>query len=204
MNYSQEELNQILLSKPLNEFYFAVIENRGELLTDEEYEKITRRNDNVYTGASKEDIDSLSEHFQEREKLKEFVPDLMKMVYSLARIRHIAILTMIDDEVYDIGNFEFVDLKTTAIDNEERITSEIRDKLLYDERSLKKFPTFVLQVLVFSDCFIIQAVLDSVMIDGAGIAILENDLIMLYKGDTLPEINGWAPDDAVDIIAFVK
>ena len=83
---------------------------------------------------------------------------------------------------------EFVDLKTTAIDNEERITSEIRDKLLYDERSLKKFPTFVLQVLVFSDCFIIQAVLDSVMIDGAGIAILENDLIMLYKGDTLPEI----------------
>ncbi len=41
MNYSQEELNQILLSKPLNEFYFAIIENRGEPLTDEEYEKIT-------------------------------------------------------------------------------------------------------------------------------------------------------------------
>ena len=38
--YTQEELNQILLSKPLNEFYLAIIENRQELLTDEEYDEI--------------------------------------------------------------------------------------------------------------------------------------------------------------------
>lgn len=101
--------------KSLNEFYFAVIENSGEIITDEEYEKITRRNDIVYTAASKEDIDNLVEHFQANEKLKGFVPDLMKMVYSLAQIRHIAILTMIDDEVYDIVNVEFVDLKRNKI-----------------------------------------------------------------------------------------
>ena len=34
--YSQEELDQILLSKKLNEFYLAIIENRQELLSDEE------------------------------------------------------------------------------------------------------------------------------------------------------------------------
>lgn len=115
MNYSQEEFNQILLSKQLNEFYLAVIENRGELLTDEEYEKITRRNDNVYTDASKEEIDSLSGKFQANEKLKRVIPDLMKMVYSLARIRHMAILTIIDDEIYDIANVEFLDLKRNKI-----------------------------------------------------------------------------------------
>lgn len=115
MNYSQEEFNQILLSKSLNEFYLAVIENRGELLTDDEYEKITKRSDKVYTEASKEDIDSLSEQLQSNEKLKEFVPDLMKGVYSFARIRHLAILTIIGDKVYDIANVEFVDLKRNKI-----------------------------------------------------------------------------------------
>ena len=38
--YSQEELDQILLSKKLNEFYLAIIENRQELLTAEEYEEM--------------------------------------------------------------------------------------------------------------------------------------------------------------------
>ncbi len=42
-------------------------------------------------------------------------PDLMKMIYSLASIRHMAIITMVDDEVYDIANVEFVDLKRNKI-----------------------------------------------------------------------------------------
>lgn len=113
--YSQEELNQILLSKPLNEFYLAVIENREDFLSDEEYEKITRRDDNVYTGASKEEIDSLFNYIQEDEKLKEYVPDFMKTVYSLAQVRYIAVLTIINDDVYDIANSEFVDLKRNKI-----------------------------------------------------------------------------------------
>lgn len=44
--YSQEELDQILLSKKLNEFSLAIIENRQELLTAEEYEEISRRDKN--------------------------------------------------------------------------------------------------------------------------------------------------------------
>jgi len=115
MKYSQEELNQILLAKQLDEFYFSVIENRRELLTTEEYEKITRRDDNIYTGASKEEIDSLSEKLQASESLKKFVPDFMKMIYSFAQIRHVAIITMINDKIYDIGNAEFVDLKRNKI-----------------------------------------------------------------------------------------
>ena len=54
-NYLQEELNQILLSKKLNEFYLAIIENRQELLSDEEYEEIVRNDKNIY-GDNKEQV----------------------------------------------------------------------------------------------------------------------------------------------------
>lgn len=56
--YSQEELDQILLSKKLNEFYLAIIENRQELLTDEEYEEISRRNKIIY-GDNKDEAEDL-------------------------------------------------------------------------------------------------------------------------------------------------
>ena len=115
MNYSQEKINQILLSKQLNEFYLAIIEHKGDLLTDEEYETIIRRDDNIYNSASKEDIDDLVDKFKTNEKLKGFIPELMKMVYSLSQIRHIALLTMIDGEIYDIANVEFVDLQRNKI-----------------------------------------------------------------------------------------
>ena len=122
MNYSQEELNQILLSKPLNEFYLAIIENRGELLTDEEFDEITRRGA-IYTGVSKEEIDSISGALQE--KLNEVAPDIniMKMIYSLGQIRHMALITVIDDEVYDIGCPEFVDLKRNKIIHFDNLTN---------------------------------------------------------------------------------
>ena len=54
--YSQEELDQILLSKELNEFYLAIIENRQGLLTDEEYEEILRR-DKIFYGDNKDEVE---------------------------------------------------------------------------------------------------------------------------------------------------
>ena len=56
--YSQEELDQILLSKKLNEFYLAIIENRQELLSDEEYEEISRRDKIIY-GDNKDEAEDL-------------------------------------------------------------------------------------------------------------------------------------------------
>ncbi len=112
MKYSQEEFNKLLLSKSLNEFYFAVIEHRGEFLTDEEYEKITKRDDTTYSGVPKEDIDNITDVFKANKEAKEF---LSKCLYTLARIRHLGILTMVDNEVYDIANGEFVDLKRNKI-----------------------------------------------------------------------------------------
>ena len=131
MNYSQEEFNQILLSKPLNEFYLAIIENRGKLLTDEEFEEITRRNDNVYTDVSKEEIDNFANELQEDERLKGLAPAFMKLLYSIAQIRHLAILTVIDDDVYDIGNAKFLDLKRNKIIHFDNFTN------YYDETNAR-------------------------------------------------------------------
>ena len=108
--YLKEGLNEMLLGKSLNDFYLVIIENRGNLLTDEEYEKIVNSKV-VYTDASKEDIDDLANCFQAKGLPKE----AMKIIYSIARIRHMGILTMINDMVYDIANMEFVDLRRNQI-----------------------------------------------------------------------------------------
>ncbi len=128
--YSQEELDQILLSKKLNEFYLAIIENRQELLTDEEYEKISRRNKIIY-GDNKDEAEDLFKKVETDERLKDFAPDLMRVIFSLAQVRHLAILTMIDDDVYDIGSAKFENLKRNKIVHFDNLTT------LYNESNAR-------------------------------------------------------------------
>ncbi len=128
--YSQEELDQILLSKKLNEFYLVIIENRQELLTDEEYEKISRRNKIIY-GDNKDEAEDLFKKVETDERLKDFAPDLMRVIFSLAQVRHLAILTMIDDDVYDIGSAKFENLKRNKIVHFDNLTT------LYNESNAR-------------------------------------------------------------------
>ena len=128
--YSQEELDQILLSKKLNEFYLAIIENRQELLTDEEYEEISRRDKTIY-GDNKDEAEDLFKKVETDERLKDFAPDLMRVMFSLAQVRHLAILTMVDDDVYDIGSAKFEDLKRNKIIRFDNLTT------LYDESNAR-------------------------------------------------------------------
>lgn len=128
--YSQEELDQILLSKKLNEFYLAIIENRQELLTDEEYEEISRRNKIIY-GDNKDEAEDLFKKVETDERLKDFAPDLMRVIFSLAQVRHLAILTMIDADVYDIGSAKFENLKRNKIIRFDNLTT------LYDESNAR-------------------------------------------------------------------
>lgn len=128
--YSQEELDQILLSKKLNEFYLAIIENRQELLTDEEYEEISKRDKIIY-GDNKDEAEDLFKKVETDERLKDFAPDLMRVIFSLAQVRHLAILTMVDDDVYDIGSAKFEDLKRSKIICFDNFTT------LYDESNAR-------------------------------------------------------------------
>ena len=119
--YSKEEINQLLLSKKLNEFYLAIIENRQEPLSKEEYENFIRKNNTIFDY----DKEPLNEH------LKNFIPELMKITYSLMQVRYLAILTMIDDNVYDIGNPGFLDLNKNKIIHFDNFTT------LYNESNAR-------------------------------------------------------------------
>ena len=128
--YSQEELDQILLSKKLNEFYLAIIEHRLELLTDEEYEEISRI-DITFYGDNKDEAEDLFKKVETDERLKDFAPVLMRIMYSLAQVRHLAVLTMIGDDVYNIGSAKFEDLKRNKIIHFENLTT------FYDESNAR-------------------------------------------------------------------
>ncbi len=128
--YYKKELDQILLSKKLDEFYVAIIENRQGLLTDEEYEKIIRSDKTIYD-CNENEVKNSFKNVQSDKNLKDFVHDLIKVMYSLSQVRHLAILTMIGDDVYNIGSAEFEDLKVNKIIHFDNLTT------LYDESNAR-------------------------------------------------------------------
>lgn len=117
MNYNNEELNQMLLSKSISDFYFAVIEKREGILTEKEYNNIIKKDDNVYTESSKEDIDNAIELITKDERLNPYKKEITRLLYSFCKIRYSAVITLIDDDIYDIANREFVDIKNYKIIN---------------------------------------------------------------------------------------
>lgn len=120
--YSQDEINQILLSKPLDEFYLAIVENRQGLITESEYSTI-KNGDQIICGQNKDDILDLFNMIQTTEPLKYYSSDLMRAMYSLAQVRHMSILTIIGDEVYDICNARFENLKRNKIIHYDNLTN---------------------------------------------------------------------------------
>ncbi len=129
-NYTQDEINRILIQKNINDFYIAIIENRGEMLTDEEYNEIANK-DKTFFGDNKEEVENLINEIKTNEQLKNYVPDMMKLLFSVAQVRHLAILTMIGDDVYNIANAKFEDLKRNKIIRFDNLTS------LYNEKNAR-------------------------------------------------------------------
>ncbi len=130
MNYSQKELNEIILTKQLNEFYFAILENREISLSTEEYEKI-KNSDVVYDDNAKEAMGIFSEVISKSPKAKESGDSLMQTIYSLVLIRQVAILTVIGDEVYDVANSQFINFKRRKIVHYDNFTN------YYDETNAR-------------------------------------------------------------------
>lgn len=125
---TQNEINDILLSKKLNEFYLAVIENRNDhILSEEEYNEIVK-NDFEINGDNKKEVLNLFEEIKTSEKLKNFKDELMQIAFSMAQIRNLAILTIIDNNVYDIANTKFIDLKRNKIICYDNLTNYYNEK----------------------------------------------------------------------------
>jgi len=118
--YSKEELERKLLEKNLEDFYLVTIENRQQLLTEEEYDAIVKNS--AIVGDNVDEVEDLIDKVKNDKRMKGYTDDFLRAIYSWASIRHLAIVTMIDDEVYDIGNIQFIDLKRNKIVHFDRFT----------------------------------------------------------------------------------
>ena len=127
--YSQEELNEILLSKKLNEFYLAIIQYKQELLTDNEYKRILEHE--TIDDKIKDKVEDIVKELEADEDAKDFADYFGRFLYSLAELRRFAVLTMIDDDFYDIIGAQFEDLKRTKIFRFDNLTT------LYDESNAR-------------------------------------------------------------------
>ena len=96
----------------------------------EEYEEIIRKDKTIY-GDNKEEVEDLINKVQTDEQLKNFAPDLMKVMFGLAQVRHLAILTLIDDDVYDIVSAKFENLPRNKIVHFDNLTT------LYNESNAR-------------------------------------------------------------------
>ena len=124
--YSQDEINNILMSKKLDDFYLAIVENKGELLTDEEYKEIKEKE--ISYDNSKEMVDDLINTINSDKDLKDYTEELMKVLFSVSQIRNSAILTIIDDQIYDIANIKFIDLNRNKIIHYDNLSNYYTNK----------------------------------------------------------------------------
>ena len=115
MEINEEELNQILLSKTTSDFCLAIIEKREGLLSEEEYQNIIGSEDDQYLEVSKKDFGDIYNKIKEKEQLSNYANEIMRALYSVSTIRYSALITMINDNIYDIANREFVDIKRNKI-----------------------------------------------------------------------------------------
>lgn len=97
MNYTQEMINKALEQKDLNELYFGIVEYRGNAKDIIEREK---GNYNYTTG------NLLGKFAKMLQLLKK--DGLMVGAFN-TRITRPVIITMIDDNIYDIANKMFID-----------------------------------------------------------------------------------------------
>ena len=124
--YSQDEINNILMSKKLDDFYLAIVENKGELLTDEEYKEIKEKE--ISYDNSKEMVGDLINTINSDKDLKDYTEELMKVLFSVSQIRNSAILTIIDDQIYDIANIKFIDLNRNKIIHYDNLSNYYTNK----------------------------------------------------------------------------
>lgn len=124
-NYSQEEINEILLSKPLDEFYFATLENKKCSLTDGELLKIASSSEMIC-------CDELDEYQKQelcdkllmvRRKNKVAAQLVRMMLGKFVTFRKITLITMIDNNIYDINNQQFLNLHREMIINYENVSN---------------------------------------------------------------------------------
>lgn len=113
MEYSKEKLNEILLSKSLDDFYLAIIERKLESLNEEQ--NIGANDIKTSQEENEALIDELLTRIDNEEELEIYSPYLKKFLYKFTGLRYIGILTLVGNRVYDIANRCFLDPNSCEI-----------------------------------------------------------------------------------------
>ena len=146
MENNQEKINQILLSKNLNEFYYAVVENRKTPLNDEDMAFITKKYDNDKVDFSESAKSLEAETILENSNNNKIANSLARLVFGMfASIKRVAILTMVDGEFYDLSKDEYIDFKREKIVSYDKLINYYDDTNARIRRvtqeDLKKYPS---------------------------------------------------------------
>ena len=122
-DYTREELDKILLSKNLDEYYFAILETK--------LENIRPKNIGRY-------IDNSRVLSNEDSEMEEFLTrEVMKICPYLGRACRMAVLTMIGNDIYNIARPSFIDLNIEKIVRFDNITRYFNE----DNARIRMFTT---------------------------------------------------------------
>lgn len=127
--YSQEEINGILLSKSLDEFYMAIVQKKDNpsdetysiyspsLLDEESKEMMNRVNE----------AEKLAADYDASGMLAGMLSTLKDFMWSTAKLKAEMIITMIGDQLYSLSERSFLDLNSWEILHYEPVTNYYDD-----------------------------------------------------------------------------
>lgn len=127
--YSQEEINEILLSKSLDEFYMAIVQKKDNpsdetypiyspsLLDEESKEMMNRVNE----------AEKLAADYDASGMLAGILSTLKDFMWSTAKLKAEMIITMIGDQLYSLSERSFLDLNSWEILHYEPVTNYYDD-----------------------------------------------------------------------------
>lgn len=127
--YSQEEINEILLSKSLDEFYMAIVQKKDNpsdetypiyspsLLDKESKEMMNRVNE----------AEKLAADYDASGMLAGILSTLKDFMWSTAKLKAEMIITMIGDQLYSLSERSFLDLNSWEILHYEPVTNYYDD-----------------------------------------------------------------------------
>ena len=135
--YSQEEINEILLSKSLDELYMAIVQKKDNpsdetypiyspsLLDEESKEMMNRVNE-----AEKQIADYEANGMLEgmlKDMVEGMLANLKNFIWDKAKLKGKMLITMVGDQVYSVTGRSFLDLDSWEILHYEPVTNYYDD-----------------------------------------------------------------------------
>ena len=124
--FTQDDINEILLEKPLDDFYFVILELRPEI-TDDALDRILKceniridDENNRELEKYKKDIAGINVLYKKGKLTRE---QLKNMFSNMYREKLFSIITMIDGQLYDTYEGYFLNLDNITIFNYQNVTN---------------------------------------------------------------------------------